>query len=132
MSYLLDTDICSIFMRRPGGLFHRFMQHGGRLSISTVGLSELYTWAYKQDDPSIILRRIRDFLTDVSVIPFDDSCAEEVGRVRGGLIRQGVSVSAVDLMIAATAITNGLTLVTHNTKDFQRIPGLSLEDWTTP
>jgi predicted nucleic acid-binding protein len=57
MSFLLDSDICSTFLRRPGGLFHRFMQHGGRLWISTFTLSDLYTWAYKQDDPARSLPR---------------------------------------------------------------------------
>jgi tRNA(fMet)-specific endonuclease VapC len=129
VSYLLDTDICSTFLRRPRGLFHRFMQHAGRLHVSTVGLSELYAWAYKQDDPTLILDKIQDFLHDVQVMPFDESCAREVGRLRGAFLRQGVSVSAVDLMIAVTAIVNSLTLVTHNVKDFANIPGLKLEDW---
>jgi len=51
MSFLLDSDICSAYLRRPGPLFHRFMQHAGRLWISTITLSDLYTWACKQDDP---------------------------------------------------------------------------------
>ena len=55
MSFLLDRDICSAYLRRPGSLFHRFMQHGGRLWISTITLSDRYTWAYKQDDPILIL-----------------------------------------------------------------------------
>lgn len=129
MSYLLDTDICSIYMRRPGGLFHRFIQHSGRLWISSVGLSELYTWAYKQDDPSRILVKIQDFLQDVQTIPFDDTCAVEVGKLRGRLLRKGISVSAVDLMIAAVAVVHNLTLVTHNTAHFQNVPNLRTEDW---
>ena len=60
MSFLLDSDICSTYLRRPDGLFHRFMQHAGRLRISTFTLSDLYTWAYKQDDPTFILDKIRD------------------------------------------------------------------------
>lgn len=58
MSFLLDSDICSVYLRRPGPLFHRFMQHAGRLSISTITLSDLLTWAYKQDDPSRILEKV--------------------------------------------------------------------------
>lgn len=131
MSYLLDTDVCSAFMRRPRDLFHRFMQHAGRLHVSAAGLSELYAWAYKQDDPTVILEKIEDFLYDVQVVSFDESCAQAVGRLRGAFLREGVSVSAVDLMIAATAIVNNLTLVTHNIKDFEKIPGLQVEDWLT-
>lgn len=132
MSFLLDSDICSTYLRRPGGLFHRFMQHGGRLWISTFTLSDLYTWAYKQDDPTFILDKIRDFRRDISVRSFDEACALELGKVRGSLLRQGIRVSPVDLMIACVALVHDLTLVTHNTKDFQNIPGLRLEDWLTP
>lgn len=62
MSFLLDTDICSRYLRQPSKLFHRFIQHAGRLHVSAVGLSELYTWGYKQDDPSRIVSAITDLL----------------------------------------------------------------------
>jgi tRNA(fMet)-specific endonuclease VapC len=78
------------------------------------------------------LDKIRDFRRDISVLSFDEACALELGKVRGSLLRQGIRVSPVDLMIACVALVHDLTLVTHNTKDFQNIPGLSLEDWLTP
>ena len=99
MSYLLDSDICSAYLRRPGPLFHRFMQHAGRLWISTITVSDLYTWAYKQDDPTPILDKVLDFLRDVQVLTFDEVCARDLGRLRGILLRQGIRVSPVDLMI---------------------------------
>jgi tRNA(fMet)-specific endonuclease VapC len=108
------------------------MQYGGRLWISTITLSDLYTWAYKQNDPAIILDKVRDFLLDVQVLPFDEQCARELGKLRGTLLRQGISVSPMDLMIGSIALVHNLTLVTHNTADFQRIPDLRLEDWLTP
>ena len=129
MSYLLDSDICSAYLRRPGPLFHRFMQHAGRLWISTITLSDLYTWAYKQDDPTPILDKIVDFLRDVQVLSFDDVCARDLGKLRGSLLRQGIRVSPVDLMIGVSARVHDLTLVTHNTADFRNIPGLRLVDW---
>ena len=132
MSFLLDSDICSTYLRRPGGLFHRFMQHAGRLWISTFTLSDLYTWAYKQDDPTVISDKIRDFRRDIALLSFDEACAIELGKVRGSLLRQGIRVSPVDLMIASVALVHDLTLVTHNTADFRNIPGLRLEDWLTP
>jgi predicted nucleic acid-binding protein len=60
------------------------MQYGGRLWISTITLSDLYTWAYKQNDPAIILDKVRDFLLDVQVLPFDEQCARtrQVARDR--------------------------------------------------
>jgi tRNA(fMet)-specific endonuclease VapC len=79
-----------------------------------------------------LLQKIADLLRDVHVLDFDHACAEQFGKVRGGLLRQGVSVPAVDLMIAAVALVHNLTVVTNNTADFQRIPGLRLDDWLTP
>jgi len=132
VSFLLDSDICSAYLRRPGPLFARFMQYSGRLWISTITSSDLYTWAYKQDDPTVILNKVHDFLRDVAVLPFDDACALELGRTRGRLLRQGITVSPVDLMIGSIALVHNLTLVTHNTVDFKNIPGLRLDDWLTP
>jgi tRNA(fMet)-specific endonuclease VapC len=132
MSFLLDTDICSGYLRRPGPMFARFMQHGGRLWISTITLSDLYTWAYKQDDPTLILDKVHDFLRDVQLLSFDDICALELGKLRGSLLRQGITVSPVDLMIGSIALVHNLTVVTHNKEDFQKIPGLRLEDWLAP
>jgi len=56
----------------------------------------------------------------------------DICSIRGSLLRQGIRVSPVDLMIASVALVHDLTLVTHNTRDFQNIPGLRLEDWLTP
>jgi tRNA(fMet)-specific endonuclease VapC len=132
MSFLMDTNTCSVFMRRPSNLFHRFIQHSGRLYVSSVGLSELYSWAYKQNDPSPILARIHDLLKDVQVLSFDEPCALELGRVRGALLKRGISIGAMDLMIATVALVHDLTLVTHNVADFRDIPNLRIEDWLAP
>jgi tRNA(fMet)-specific endonuclease VapC len=132
MTHLLDTNICSAHMRRPAGLAHRFFQHSGGLAISTVILAELFAGAYKRPDPSRLLSLIADLLQEVATLDFDESCAEEFGRVKGGLKQQGISVPDVDLMIASVALVHDLTLVTHNTADFQSIPNLRLEDWLTP
>ena len=61
-----------------------------------------------------------------------DQPAREFGKVKGELLQKGVSIPEVDLMIATAALVHNLTLVTHNTADFQNIPGLRLEDWLTP
>ena len=133
MSYLLDTNICSAHLKRPSGLAHRFIQYGGRLHIPTIVLGELYAWAYRRTDPAILLRQIEDeLLTDIVVLDFDLTCAQTFGRVRGTLLQRGLSINTTDLMIAAVALTHGLSLVTKNTKDFQSIPGLLLEDWLKP
>lgn len=79
-----------------------------------------------------ILAGIADLLPDTNLLPFDTFCAEEFGKLRGTLKRQGIGISPIDLQIAAVAIAHGLTLITNNTADFQKVPGLSLDDWLKP
>lgn len=130
MSHLLDTNICSVHLKRPSGLMHRFVQHSGGLYIATVVLGELYAWAYHRQNPTSLIGRIEnDLLPDVVVLDYDAVCAKEFGRLRGLLLQQGLPVSRLDVMIASVALIHNLTLVTHNTQDFQNIPGLRLEDW---
>jgi tRNA(fMet)-specific endonuclease VapC len=119
-------------MRRPGGLAHRFFQYAGGIAISTVALAELYSGAYKHPNPPKLLALIADLLQEVSVLDFDSACAEQFGKVQGQLLKQGITVPETDLVIAAVALVHNLTLVTHNTTDFQQIPGLRLDDWLTP
>jgi predicted nucleic acid-binding protein len=133
VSFLLDTNILSAHLRRPAGLAHRFVQHSGRLYTSTIPLAELYDWANGRKDPAPTLAAIQSLLTyEVSLIVFDLDCAEEFGRLRGDLRRPGITVDNMELLIATTALVYDLTLVTHNTRNFQNIPGLRLEDWLTP
>src|SRR5438093_8812102 len=83
------------------------------------------------DDPAPLLQKIADLLEDVRVLDFDHACAERFGKVRGTLLRQGISIPTADLMIGAVALVHDLTLVTNNTADFKNIPGLRLDDWLT-
>ena len=132
MSFLLDTNICSAHFRRPGGLSHRFVQYSGRLYLPTIALGELYAGAYHLPDPAPLLQDIEELLDDVTVLAFDQACAEQFGKVRGGLLQRGLSVSTMELMIASVALVHQLSLVTHNTADFRHVPGLQLDDWLTP
>lgn len=131
MSFLLDTNVCSAHFRRPGGLAHRFIQYSGRLYIPTIVLAELYSGAYHHSNPIVLLNKIETFIADVEILGFDQICAKKFGFIRGTLLRQGISISTADLIIASVALTKDLTLVTHNTSDFQYIPDLRLEDWLT-
>ncbi len=132
MTHLLDTNICSAHMRRPSGLAHCFFQYAGGIAIPTVVLAELYAGAYKHPNPPKLLGLIADLLQEVAVLDFDSACAEQYGKVQGGLLQQGITISVADLMIGAVALVHDLTLVTHNTADFQNIPGLRLADWLNP
>jgi tRNA(fMet)-specific endonuclease VapC len=129
VSFLLDADTCSFHLRRSSALTTRFVQYSGRLSISTVAVAELYTWARRLDNPSGRLAKLHKLLDDVRVLDFDLLCADEFGRLQASQLKRGIVIPTPDLMIATVALVHDLTLVTHNTKDFQRIPGLRLEDW---
>ena len=133
MSFLLDTNIVSAYLKRPGGLAHRFTQYSGRLYVSSIALAELYVWAFGKADPSSRLSAVEVMLRDeVTRLDFDDDCAKRFGQLRVDLQRCGVAVNPVDLLIASVALVYDLSLVTNNTVHFQNIPGLRLDDWLTP
>jgi len=132
MTHLLDTDICSAHVRRPAGLAHGFAQYAGGLAISSISLAELYAGACKKAQPARLLAHIADLLRDVTVLDFDSACAVQFGMIRGALLQQGIQVATPDLMIASVALVHNITLVTHNTADFQNIPGLRLDNWLVP
>lgn len=133
MSFLLDINICSAHLKQPSGLTHRFVQHSGRLYVPSLVSAELYAWAAMRDQSPRILTALEVFFSnEVIVLPFDDECAKEFGRLRGELHRKGITVSPVDLLIASVASTHDLTLVTNNVSDFDRIPGLVIMDWLKP
>lgn len=98
--------------------------------ISTIVLGELYVWAHRRDDPFPLLKSLEtDLLRDVTVLDFDRPCAEEFGRTRARMLRDGVTGSRLDLLIASVALVHDLTVVTHNTNHFALVPGLQIVDW---
>jgi predicted nucleic acid-binding protein len=110
MNFLLDTNICSQFLKRPGSLAHRFIQHSGGLAIPSLVLAELYTWAHQRSEAQKLIDIIRnDLLSDVTVIDFDSNCAMSYGTIRAKLLQTGLLSNGVDLLIAAVAITHDLT-----------------------
>ncbi len=131
MSFLLDTDTCSAHLK-SGALTHRLMQHSGRLHMSAITLGELYTWALRAKSPPRRLQGVLDLLSDVAVVDFTSDVARRVGEVQAGLLDNGQRAPQIDLLIAATALVHGLTVVTHNQRHFLMVPGLSVEDWLVP
>ena len=89
-------------------------------------------WCRKHPKSSCLLTGIADLLQEVTILDFDLACAEKFGEINGDLLSKGITVPALDLLIASVALVHNLTLVTHNTADFQNIPNLRLEDWLTP
>jgi len=131
MSFLLDTDTCSAHLK-SGALAHRLVQHTGRLHISVITLAELYTWALRAKAPPHRLQGVLDLLSDVAVLDVTPAVARRFGEVQALLLDLGQRAPHMDLLIAATAVVHGLTVVTHNQQHFMKIPGLSLDDWLAP
>ena len=99
--------------------------------MSSVVTAELLYGAHLSSRTAENLRLIARFVAPLPSFYFDDACAEHYARIRVELRRRGNTIGANDLFIAATALANGLTLVTHNTREFERVPGLMLTDWET-
>lgn len=132
MSFLLDTNVCSAYMRGNGRVFNRFIQHSGGLYLSTVCLAELYAWVLRAAAPPGRLATLQQMLAGVSVLDVDSAVALKYGEVRAGLLDQGITIATADMLIAATALVHDLTVVTHNVAHFAPVPGLRVEDWIAP
>lgn len=108
------------------------MLHFGGLSVSAIAVGELFTWAWRKAAPANREQSVRDFLAGCAILGIDQTIGERFGAERAKLFDQGLVVGELDLLHAATALVHNLTLVTHNTKDYQNIPNLVLADWLAP
>jgi tRNA(fMet)-specific endonuclease VapC len=99
------------------------------IGISSITAAELYHGAALSHDPETELRRVQSFLEIVPLIDFGSNAAIAYGLVRATLERKGRLIRQFDMLIAAHALSEGATLVTHNTREFERVDGLLLEDW---
>jgi tRNA(fMet)-specific endonuclease VapC len=131
MSFLLDTDTCSAHLK-SGALTHRLVQYAGRLHLSTISLAELYAWALRRKAPARRMQTLAYLLADVAVLDVTPDVARRYGEVQAALLNVGQPAPGMDLLIGATALVHGLTVVTHNQHDFSRIPGLAIDDWLIP
>lgn len=129
MSFLLDTDTCSEHLRGRSSVLQRTQQYSGRLHVSAISVGELYVFALRRRAPRRRLLVVEDFLASVTIVTADAATARQFGELHAQMLDQGQPMPVIDLWIAATALVRGLTLVTHNTKDFDSVPGLSLADW---
>lgn len=131
MSHLLDTNACiRILTGRSPALVERLRHREAReIQLCSVVKAELLHGARKSARPAENLRLLDEFFAPFASLSFDDRCAERYGVVRTELERLGTPIGPNDLLIAATALTHGSTLVTHDTAEFGRVAGLRLEDW---
>ena len=130
--YLLDTKIC-IYIRqeRPEEVLRRFRKlRPGEAALSVITYGELFYGAVKSAQRVAALARLRELIHWLPALPLPEAAAEVYGTARAELGAKGEMIGNNDLWIAAHAVAAGLTLVTNNEKEFRRVRGLKLQNWT--
>jgi tRNA(fMet)-specific endonuclease VapC len=133
LKFMLDTNICIFTLKnKPQEVREAFNRHHGQLCISTITLMELIYGAEKSASPERNLSVIEGLSARLEVLNYDSHAAAHSGQLRAELARAGTPVGPYDQMIAGHARSLGLVLVSNNLREFQRVPGLRVEDWLNP
>jgi len=131
VAWVLDTNACIRVLNGTSAVLVERMRGAdpAHIALCSVVKAELMYGARKSSRRADNLRLLERFFMPLISLPFDDACAEQYGVIRNELESAGTPLGPNDLMIAATALANDATLVTHNLQGFARVPGLRLEDW---
>ena len=134
MRYLLDTNICIyIIKEKPEVILHKLNKAlVSGVGISSITLSELEYGVQKSSRVEQNALNLLRFLTIFEIVPYDDKAAREYGLIRVALEKKGQPIGGMDMLIGAHAKSVGATLVTNNEREFRRIVGLHVENWTQP
>ena len=132
--FLLDTNICiyAINGRHPMLSEKLLSIHPSKIFISSITVGEMEYGAAKSHWGERTKQIMHAFLANYDILPFTDQDAALFGAFRAQLESAGITVGVLDVMIAAQGVSNNLTVVTHNTREFIRIPGINLDDWVIP
>jgi len=132
LKYLLDTNIVIyVIKRRPIEVMGIFNENAGRMAISAITLSELFYGAEKSAKVAQNLAVVEEFASLLEVLPYTAKASQHYGAIRSALEKSGQTIGVNDLHIAAHARSEGLTLVTNNLGEFERVPGLMAENWVS-
>lgn len=135
MTYLLDTNLWVTLLRNSSpAVSTRFHSAAptGNLRVCSIVRAELRHGAHCSAKPAFNLAAVEALLAPYPSLPFDDASADQYAALRQYLEDLGQVIGPLDLQIAAIALANGCTLVTHNTFEFGRVPNLLMEDWQIP
>lgn len=133
MNYLLDTDTCIYWLNGRQPVREKFLAVGsGEVGICVITAAELYYGAYNSNRVSENLANAEDFIQNLSVVPLTDPALRKYGELKAELRRIGQTIAEFDLLIASVAVAENYTLVTNNTRHYERVNGLKLENWTLP
>lgn len=129
--YLLDTNICIYIMKNlyPELTERMFSYDPSELCISSITVFELEYGAAKSHWGQRSRNNLALFLAPFTILPFDAADAAVAGQIRHYLMQRGTPIGPYDLQIAAQGVARGITVVTHNTGEFNRVPGIKTEDW---
>ena len=132
MKYMLDTNICIFAIRNSNdNVLKKFREHlEDELYISSITLAELMYGVEKSRKPEQNRNALLQFLTLIDIKEFSEKAAIEYGKIRAFLENQGTPIGPLDTLIAAHAVSENMILVTHNMKEFLRVPDLTVENWT--
>jgi tRNA(fMet)-specific endonuclease VapC len=131
MRLMLDTNICiALIKQKPAGVLKRFNDFQvGDVCISSVTLAELRYGVAKSQFQEKNQAALNDFILPLEIAVFDEAAANYYGVLRASLEKKGTPIGAMDLMIGAHALSQNLTIVTNNVREFNRIPNLVVVDW---
>ena len=131
MKWMLDTNTCIAMVRRaPESILKKLRGKSiGQVGLSSVVLSELAYGAARNARPPQNFAALHEFLMALEVAPYDFAAAMQYGSVRSSLEHKGRPIGPLDTLIAAHALALDAILVTHNTREFERVKGLRVEDW---
>lgn len=130
MALLLDSNILIYFFKNAGAVrSHMAQRKDVEIKLCTPVLWELLTGAFKSQDPRSQLARLDAVKNRFDMLPFDLAAAEQAAKASAYLERQGTPIGPVDTQIAGIALSQNLTVVTRNTREFERVPGLRVENW---
>ncbi len=129
--FLLDSNVCiHLLNEKHIGIERNFRAHSpSEIALCSIVKAELLFGARHSQRVSANLLRLKQFFAPLASLPFDDRCAEEYAQIRVDLTVQGKIIGPNDMLIAAIAKANNVTLVTHNIGEFSRISGMQIEDW---
>lgn len=133
MKLMLDTNICIyIIKKQPATVLEHFLDYQiGDIGISSITLSELRYGVAKSKYREKNAKALDEFILPLEILPFDEEAALSYGDIRATLEKAGTPVGAMDMLIAAHAVSLGLILATNNVREFERIAGLRLADWNS-
>ena len=130
MHFLIDTNILIYRLKNVGNVNDNFLKYKDKqMSVSVISYGELIFGAMKSKSVEKNLETVNDIKSIFPIIDINCDIMKTFGEIKAYIQKIGKPVDDMDLLISATAISNGMTLVTHNTKHFENIPNLKLEDW---